>query len=64
MLFAVVNLSRHLNIDAEAALAGTNEKFRSRFHKVERALDASGGNLEEATLEEMEALWQAAKGLK
>ncbi|CDX22503.1 nucleoside triphosphate pyrophosphohydrolase [Mesorhizobium sp. SOD10] len=64
MLFAVVNLGRHLKLDAEAALSGTNEKFRSRFHYVEQALAASGGSLEKATLDEMEALWQQAKGAK
>jgi ATP diphosphatase len=62
MLFAMVNLGRHMRIDSEAALAGTNEKFRSRFHSVERALAASGQNLEQATLDEMEELWQRAKG--
>ena len=62
MLFAVVNLGRHLKLDSEAALSGTNEKFRSRFHYVERAIDASGSTLEKATLDEMEALWQQAKG--
>lgn len=62
MLFAVVNLGRHLKLDSEAALGGTNEKFRSRFHYVERALEASGSTLEKATLDEMEALWQQAKG--
>jgi len=64
MLFAVVNLGRHLKLDSEAALGGTNEKFRSRFHHVERALEASGSSLEQATLDEMEALWQQAKGAK
>ncbi|RUU13713.1 nucleoside triphosphate pyrophosphohydrolase [Mesorhizobium sp. USDA-HM6] len=64
MLFAVVNLGRHLKLDAEAALSGTNEKFRSRFHYVERALEASGSSLEKATLDEMEALWQQAKSAK
>ncbi|MER8546975.1 MULTISPECIES: nucleoside triphosphate pyrophosphohydrolase [unclassified Mesorhizobium] len=64
MLFAVVNLGRHLKIDSEAALSGTNEKFRSRFHYVERTLQASGNSLEEATLDEMEALWQQAKSAK
>ncbi|MER8866543.1 nucleoside triphosphate pyrophosphohydrolase [Mesorhizobium sp. M0751] len=64
MLFAVVNLGRHLKIDSEAALSGTNEKFRSRFHYVERTLQASGSSLEEATLDEMEALWQQAKSAK
>jgi len=61
MLFALVNLGRHLKLDSEAALAGTNEKFRSRFHHVERALTEQGRSLEEASLEEMEALWQQAK---
>ena len=64
MLFAVVNLGRHLKLDSEAALSGTNEKFRSRFHYVEQALEASGGSLEKATLDEMEALWQQAKSAK
>ncbi len=64
MLFAVVNLGRHLKLDSEAALSGTNEKFRSRFHYVERALEASGSTLANATLDEMEALWQQAKGAK
>ncbi|TPI15130.1 nucleoside triphosphate pyrophosphohydrolase [Mesorhizobium sp. B4-1-3] len=64
MLFAVVNLGRHLKLDAEAALSGTNEKFRSRFHYVEQALAASGGSLDKATLNEMEALWQQAKSAK
>ena len=61
MLFALVNLGRHLKLDAEAALAGTNDKFRTRFHHVERALAEQGRSLEEASLEEMEALWQQAK---
>lgn len=61
MLFAIVNLGRHLNLDPEAALSGTNEKFRTRFHHVEQALKASGKTLEQALLADMEALWQAAK---
>ncbi|PBB30722.1 MULTISPECIES: nucleoside triphosphate pyrophosphohydrolase [unclassified Mesorhizobium] len=64
MLFAVVNLGRHLRLDAEAALSGTNEKFRSRFHYVERELEASGRSLEQATLDEMETLWQQAKNAR
>ena len=62
LLFAMVNLGRHLGVDAEAALAGTNEKFRSRFHRVQNAVEASGRSLGDAALEEMEALWQDAKG--
>ncbi|RFC66626.1 MULTISPECIES: nucleoside triphosphate pyrophosphohydrolase [Mesorhizobium] len=61
VLFALVNLGRHLHVDAESALAGTNEKFRARFHFVEQNLTESGGSLEQASLEEMEALWQKAK---
>ena len=64
MLFAVVNLGRHLKVDSEAALSGTNEKFRSRFHYVEQALEASGSSLEKADLDEMETLWQQAKSAK
>lgn len=60
-LFSLVNLGRHLKVDAEAALSGTNEKFRRRFHHVERALDAAGSSLAAATLERMEGLWQQAK---
>ena len=61
LVFAVVNLGRHLDIDAETALRGTNGKFRRRFAHVEAALRASGRTPEAATLEEMEALWQEAK---
>ena len=61
VLFALVNLGRHLGIDAEKALAGTNEKFRSRFHFVEKAVAQEGSTLEAATLDEMEAHWQRAK---
>lgn len=61
VLFALVNLGRHLGIDSEDALKRTNAKFTSRFHKVEQALEAGNRSLEGATLDEMEALWQAAK---
>ncbi|WP_019173465.1 nucleoside triphosphate pyrophosphohydrolase [Pseudaminobacter salicylatoxidans] len=61
VLFALVNFGRHLDLDSEAALTGTNEKFRSRFHHVERALRESGRSLEEASLDQMEELWQQAK---
>lgn len=64
LLFALVNFGRHLKIDAESALSGTNEKFRTRFHHVEQALEASGRPLKDATIEEMEELWQQAKSLK
>ncbi len=61
VLFALANLGRHLKVDPEAALRGTNEKFRTRFHAVEAAILAEGRALADATLDEMEAHWQAAK---
>ncbi len=61
VLFALVNFGRHLGIDAEDALRGTNQKFRRRFHRVEDALRDEGVALGDAGLERMEALWQKAK---
>jgi MazG family protein len=61
LLFATVNLARHLEIDAEAALRASNAKFECRFGRVEEALSARGRRLEDASLDEMEALWQEAK---
>jgi nucleoside triphosphate diphosphatase len=62
LLFALVNLARHVSADPEAALRGTNAKFERRFAYIERALAAKGRSLEDATLEEMDALWNEAKG--
>jgi nucleoside triphosphate diphosphatase len=61
LMFAVVNLARHLDADPEAALRATNAKFERRFAAIERALAARGKAPAEATLEEMDALWDAAK---
>lgn len=61
LLFAVANLARHLEIDPEAALAGANLKFRRRFSAVEAGLAERGRPLAEATLAEMDELWDAAK---
>ncbi|MGD9916288.1 MAG: nucleoside triphosphate pyrophosphohydrolase [Rhizobiaceae bacterium] len=61
VLFALVNFGRHLQIDAESALRGTNDKFRTRLHFVERSLAAQGRTLAQSTLDEMEALWQQSK---
>ena len=61
VLFALVNFGRHLKLDAEDALRRTNEKFRTRFHYVEAALQAQGRTLDDASLDDMEALWQQAK---
>ena len=61
LLFAVVNLARHLGIDPETALRGSNQKFERRFAAIERALAARGKAPAQATLTEMEELWTAAK---
>jgi ATP diphosphatase len=61
LLFAVANLARHLNVDPERALRGTNVKFETRFAAIEAALAAEGRSPVDATLDEMEVLWQAAK---
>ena len=62
LLFALVNLARHVGADPEAALRGTNAKFERRFGYIERALEAKGRSLESASLTEMDALWNEAKG--
>ncbi|MFA6266114.1 MAG: nucleoside triphosphate pyrophosphohydrolase [Pseudolabrys sp.] len=61
LLFAVVNLARHLSADPEAILRGTNAKFERRFTAIEAALAAHGRKPQEATLAEMDALWDQAK---
>ncbi|HEX4160734.1 MAG TPA: nucleoside triphosphate pyrophosphohydrolase [Rhizomicrobium sp.] len=61
LLFAVGNLARHLNVDPEVALRSTNAKFVRRFRQIETALAKQHRSLSEASLAEMEALWQAAK---
>jgi ATP diphosphatase len=61
LLFAVVNLARHLSADPEAILRATNLKFERRFQSIERALLAQGKRPKDATLAEMDALWDAAK---
>jgi MazG family protein len=61
MLFVIVNLARFVKVDPEQALRRTNAKFRERFGYIERKLSERGRNLQEATIDEMEALWQEAK---
>lgn len=62
LMFALVNLARHVKADPEMALRGTNAKFEKRFAYIERALAKNGRTLQEASLEEMDALWNEAKG--
>ena len=64
LLFAMVNLGRHLKLEPESALRGTNEKFRTRFHYIERTLKEQQKSLADTTLDEMETLWQQAKTAK
>jgi ATP diphosphatase len=64
LIFAVVNIGRHVKADPEEALRGTNTKFRRRFNHIETELQKSGESLEAATLERMEELWQAAKAIE
>ena len=61
LLFAAVNLARHLRADPEAVLRQTNRKFERRFASIEQALAADGKKPQDATLAEMDALWDAAK---
>jgi len=61
LLFAVVNLVRHLGADPEDVLRQTNLKFERRFGSIESALAARGKTPKDATLAEMDALWDAAK---
>jgi ATP diphosphatase len=61
LLFAAVNLARHLRADPETLLRQTNQKFERRFAAIERALAAKGKTPREATLAEMDTLWDEAK---
>ncbi len=61
LLFAMVNLARHLAADPEGVLRETNVKFERRFASIERALAARGKRPQDASLAEMEALWDEAK---
>jgi ATP diphosphatase len=61
LLFAVANLARHLKVDPEAALRAANAKFVRRFKVIEETLAARGKPFGEASLDEMEAIWQSAK---
>jgi len=61
LLFAVVNLARHLRIDPEDALVSANRKFEQRFRSIERSIAASGENMQDLDIEALESHWQAAK---
>lgn len=61
MLFALTNLARHLDIDPETALRRTNAKFERRFREIENRLSAQDRNIKDASLGEMESLWNVIK---
>jgi nucleoside triphosphate diphosphatase len=61
LMFCCVNLARHYQIDSEISLRNTNEKFVSRFNYIEEALRKRNMSLSDATLDEMDALWNEAK---
>jgi len=61
LLFACVNLARHFGIDSESAVRKTNAKFERRFAYIENSLNDQGTNLQDATLEIMDKLWNEAK---
>jgi uncharacterized protein YabN with tetrapyrrole methylase and pyrophosphatase domain len=64
LLLSLVNLSRFLNVEAEDALSGAVDRFRSRFAYVEKKIHEQGRSLSQATLEEMDAFWDEAKEIE
>ena len=62
LFFALVNLARWKKVDAESALRGANLKFKRRFGYIERSAKKQTRNLSDLSLDEMESLWQEAKG--
>jgi len=61
LLFSVVNLARHLGVDAETALRKANDKFERRFRAAERLARERGQRLSDLTPEELDALWNVVK---
>ena len=61
LFFVLVNIARYLSLDPESALRKTNRKFKRRFHWIEEQLRASGRGPEQASMTELESLWQEAK---
>jgi MazG family protein len=61
LFFVLVNIARYLSLDPESALKKTNRKFKHRFQFMEEQLQSSGRTPQQASLEELESLWQAAK---
>jgi MazG family protein len=63
LLFSIVNLTRHLKLDAEELLTAANDKFSARFRAVEALIKAQGKDIKACTLEELDAAWNEVKRL-
>ncbi len=61
LFFVLVNIARYLSLDSESALKKANRKFKRRFQWMEAQLSASGRSPQQATMDELESLWQQAK---
>jgi uncharacterized protein YabN with tetrapyrrole methylase and pyrophosphatase domain len=61
LLFSLANLSRHFDVNPEIALREANQKFMRRFRFMEKKINREGGELEAASLDEMERIWEEAK---
>jgi len=61
VLFAVVNLARFVDVDAEAALRRSSQKFERRFHQVEQAVAAQDGDMKKMSVDELEQIWKNVK---
>jgi len=61
LFFVLVNIARYLSLDPESALKKTNRKFKRRFQFMEEQLQSSGRTPQQASMQELESLWQAAK---
>src|SRR5262249_60591753 len=61
LFFVMVNIARYLSLDSESALRKTNRKFKRRFQWMEERLRETGGTPQQASIEELEELWQRSK---
>jgi nucleoside triphosphate diphosphatase len=64
LLFVCVNLARFMKVNPEQALNSTNHKFEARFRAIEQHLEKEGRNFDDETLEALDAVWQAVKGVE
>lgn len=64
LLFTIANIARKVNVNAEEAVQSTNRKFMRRFESMESTVHGRGENLDQLSLEEMDALWDAAKAVE